>query len=645
METKRIGKEARCLFALILLYAATRLPVILSNTETISLNLYRGTVAKEFLLGFNLPWWNYLTDPYALAPVFNGILTAPFFLLFGESLFALKLVPFVWHLFSLIIWYFVWRSCFSQRQAFFISLLFIFTSPWIIQFTTSNHGTHCEMILWIGLSLLVFRRVVEGRVGAVWGGLFLGLLGGFASALILTYLVTTAIVFLYSFLCRQKWRFYFLYAVGFLVGFSPMLYYNAFHTSWKGVAKVSEFYFWGFDGQAILDNFSRVFMNWETGLGGLFGFWDLQAPWGLALGVTYLFLYLFSLLFLIYRRWGFWKNLSGRWDAEAFGLMYQLFHIFLMVMATAGWGLQYAMPMVPFIGMTIVSSASALPLLWRRSLLSFGILAGIVGNFLAIDWKRMGETRHLQGFSYGEMGETIGYMFGYDLDLFQQKIGKIMEGKSADGVELFYKNLHDEVVGLNAREDIPKRLTFIRHLPEALHPVFYQKLGIHLSILLQSDSGGVEEILQEYGISKNFYPDIYYGFVLGLNRTDLNGEGLVKKGLAICEKVPALSKSGCYEGVGALVDPDYWQGKVAHHIAVVLKIPKDYHPDYFHGLGRYWTSIWVEQPKSIEDFLRSLNAGERGWFFEGMREELAFVEDPWRKSEWLKKLKSLSEVF
>lgn len=647
METKRIGKDTGCLFVLIVLYLVSRLPVILSSSATTDRSLLQGVVAKEFLEGFTLPWWNYLIEAYALAPLFNGLLTAPFFLLFGETMFSLKLVPFFWHLISLIVWYYVWRPCFTLKQTFFVMLLFIFTTPWIIQFSTFNDGKHCDMILWTGISLLILRRVVTGGMSAGLGGFLLGVLGGFASGLILTYLGTAVIIWIYLILSRQKKRVFLMYLIGFLVGFSPMLYHNAFHVSWLGLGKIEELYGW-LGGEIEWIYLWRLFIplllsDLRNGVGGLFGFWDLGSPWNLVLGYFYLYLYLFSLAILIYRKWGFWKGLSRRFDAESFGLMYQLFHLFLMMMAIFSWGLQYAMPMVPFIGMTIVSSASVFGLWWRRGIGAFCLLAGIIGVALSMDWKQMGQTRHLQGFSYREMGWSLNYQLnrqsGVGFDLFWKLSDQFLKGRKPEIIKAFYQGVDGDEYFFHAKEEIPKRLNFIRHLPESLHPLYYRKFGKRLTPLLASDLERFESILQEYEISKNFYPDIYYGFVMGLIHSDI-GEGLYTEGLQICSDAPEFTKSACYEGVGAVADEDYpiSKSKFLNHLKYIAEIPDKYRPPYFLGIGRCFFPLWIKDSKEVKGFIDSLTEEELRWFYKGILSEIELVEDPWRQKELEKRL-------
>src|SRR3989442_6854288 len=95
----------------LLLFVASRLlNVALIHPSYLLINfsgdeLYRGTIAQELLTGLTLPFTEYRADNYALGSLVIGALAAGFFLLFGPTVFALKLAPLLMFTLALAFWY------------------------------------------------------------------------------------------------------------------------------------------------------------------------------------------------------------------------------------------------------------------------------------------------------------------------------------------------------------------------------------------------------------------------------------------------------------------------------------------------------------------------------------------------------------
>jgi len=83
---------------ILLLFVASRLLyVVLIHPSDLSPQLgdelYVGTIAQELVTGSTLPFVEYRANNFALGTVVIGALAAGFFLLFGPTVFALKLAP------------------------------------------------------------------------------------------------------------------------------------------------------------------------------------------------------------------------------------------------------------------------------------------------------------------------------------------------------------------------------------------------------------------------------------------------------------------------------------------------------------------------------------------------------------------------
>lgn len=616
------------LFALLILYCLIRIPQVLSYSDTISYELYRGTIALEWMEGLKLPLGDYLTDFYSWAPVFNGLLTAPFFLLFGENLFALKLVPFFWHFFSLITWFYVWRLYFSPKETFLILILFVLAPPRIVEYMLSNHGTHFETILWTALSILILNRIVQKEGRVFQGGLLLGLIGGFSSSLIPTNLVTVVVILISAVLAKAEKRFFLAYALTFLVGFCPWLVFNVQH-DWSGLEWPKQLFIYHITFEQLAQNLWDLFFKWNQGLRGLFRFDIFHKPFGTITTISYLILYPLCLIVACIRK-----------RMDRFSLLFQLLFLGIVLVAQYGWVEYYLFPLVPFIGMTIISAVQNAHPLLKNGVVGFCILSGLMGNLLLVNWSGMGRNLFIQGYSFGELANVMEHRFGQDITLFQEKERRLFENRSSVFRKAFYQNLPPDIFAISEEKGIDKILLYIKAAPEEFQPVLFEKLGVQLGLIFDFDPDRLNHDLKEYQIPASFYPFIYRGAVSGLNQVNLPMSERIQKGLAFCSRITLDAKVSCYEGIGALVEPGYVSSKISNHFVFVNQIPEVYRQPYFWGVGRYFASIWVHEGDVAENFMASLKPEEQSWFKEGIKKEISFMEDPWIRNELIKNLSS-----
>ncbi len=163
---KSINAWGLILAGLCLLFLAVRLTVLLSaGSYAFEVEeLYRGAIAKEMITGLKMPLLNYQADHYSGGSLVIGALAVPFFLLFGTSLFALKLAPLSVALGTLILMFVFIRKHFGTPAAVWASLLFIIAPPSFTQLSLVAMGFHSESIIWsIGIVILFYRYFFCGR--------------------------------------------------------------------------------------------------------------------------------------------------------------------------------------------------------------------------------------------------------------------------------------------------------------------------------------------------------------------------------------------------------------------------------------------------------------------------------------------------
>ena len=95
----------------------------------LSEELSRGTIAQELVTGLTLPFAEYRADDYSGGSLMIGALAAGFFLLFGPTVFSLKLAPLLLFTLTLVFWYRTIQQAAGDRVAGYFAILFCFSPP------------------------------------------------------------------------------------------------------------------------------------------------------------------------------------------------------------------------------------------------------------------------------------------------------------------------------------------------------------------------------------------------------------------------------------------------------------------------------------------------------------------------------------
>jgi len=234
--------KKNALYILILLFLILRLWILCSgafmwNDE----ELYNGTITKEILAGLNLPLFDYQYTPHNGGTIIVGILAIPFFILFGDSYFSLKLVALGFSLLTLVILFTILKSYLDLRYAVLASLLFIFSPPLFTQSTLISWGAHTEAIALSFLNILIFFKIFFSQEGYYFKEvkrsyplIFLsGLSAGFSLYFAYINFYSILLCFFFWFVLDRLFFFkktFLIYVGGFIIGFSPWIYYNITHS-------------------------------------------------------------------------------------------------------------------------------------------------------------------------------------------------------------------------------------------------------------------------------------------------------------------------------------------------------------------------------------------------------------------------------
>src|SRR5437867_6545916 len=191
--------------------------------------LYRGTIAQELVTGVKMPFIEYRADNYSGGSLVIGALAAGFFLLFGPTLFALKLAPLLVFTLALVFWYWTIQRYAGERVAGSFALLFCFSPPLLTAYSVAALGGHGESLLFSALTVFLLFKMLSDEGGRLEYPVLLGLTAGvglwFAYIYGLTLLATLGF-----WLWHDKGRFgrprVFWFALGFVLGFFSWISIN-----------------------------------------------------------------------------------------------------------------------------------------------------------------------------------------------------------------------------------------------------------------------------------------------------------------------------------------------------------------------------------------------------------------------------------
>src|SRR5712691_6465001 len=201
---------------LLLLFVASRLlyvvlidpSYLVSSDSYLSEELYRGTIAQEVVTGLEMPFTEYLADSHEAGSLVIGGLAAGFFLLFGPTVFALKLAPLF---------------------LFTLALLFCVSPPLFTAHSVTAMGFHSESIVFSALTVFLLFRMLSDETGSLALPALLGLTAGFGLWFAYIYGLTL-LAMLGFWVWHDKGRFWrprvLWFALGFVAGFSPWIIMN-----------------------------------------------------------------------------------------------------------------------------------------------------------------------------------------------------------------------------------------------------------------------------------------------------------------------------------------------------------------------------------------------------------------------------------
>lgn len=569
------------LFSLVCLFLVFRLLVLFTYSNRLYEleELYRGTVAREIIHGPLIPLWEYLDFKVEYFPggtLVAGILAVPFFLLFGETYFSLKLVGLLFALGAFILWYLFLDKFFSRRTAVVTALIFIFCAPFYTMSSLITWGAHPEANFFTILSLYLFYNIffISREKKALWF-LALGLVSGFGVWFVQTYLVTVIFILGFWYVFDKNFfrgKDFFAFVCGCVIGFSPAFYY-AFSYDRD---------IWAINGKSLFSDLLACDLNviipkalklFGSDLPNSFLFANFLNVGGRVFSYLYYSLFISAFIYLI---WNHRKDIMkiiagiiypltlkeagvspGMLSRESIILVYPLFFFLCYLFSSYSilplpwedprvWphyiGYRYMIPLMPFIlavlGM-FLAKMRAKAVFWMFAVLILGL--GFLGNLNIISFKNFGGFLSDRGYSYNIIGDKIGLRISEGLKEYISPFNNL---------ELKYRREFYDGLGSGIawrlRDKNPDEIinVFNMEINKEYHPYLYRGWGA----LFSPDYP--EEFARSVFIAGNmiapeYKPFFYEGF--GRNMYFFEGLKMTRKFLS---EVEQMYRPYCYKGLG-----------------------------------------------------------------------------------------------
>jgi hypothetical protein len=482
------------LLGVVLLFLGVRLlyPVLFMPPDNLidSEDLVRGTLPHDLIHGgLKVPLWDYLADYYSGGSIVVGLLAIPFFLVFGSSLFALRLVAILFSLAVLLVWYAFAARNFAPRAALFTALFFAVPPPVYLEASSRAMGFHTESMFFSAVAFLLLFEMLRRDDGGVRWPIGLGLTLGFGTWFCYTTFVSVVIVLLWwlwhdhRIVGRKSFA---LFATFFALGFAPWVPANLSH-HFRGLEFLEEGLRYHYL-QGLPETAWRIVKTTLWYLPTMFV--DDEAPGirAFAWPVVYMILFGSALLYLLVRD----RPQARFFAAPPAGWFFAFASIvYVVAVSTTRYGLSpygslYLVPMLPF---SFGAAGRSLADVWRKGRWSHAAAVAVLAVALGgdglglasrMDFRWPGASFTMPGYSYAQLADAIDLRHPSDYPHFASLSPRVEQTMTPSERSEFFSHLWLPNGYRVKREAIAVEARRFAEFPEPARSIGYLQLGIVL---------------------------------------------------------------------------------------------------------------------------------------------------------------------
>ena len=501
----------RGLILVVLLFLGVRFlyPVLFVSASNFTLqeDLIRGTLAHDLLHGgLKVPFWDYLADHYSGGSIVVGLLAVPFFVLFGSTLFALRLVAILFSLAVLLVWYaFVARN-FDSRAALFTALFFVVPPPGYLEGSSLAMGYHTESMLFSAVAFLLLFEILRRHDQNIRLSAGLGLTLGFGSWFCYTTFVSVPIVLVWWFWNDRRFvlrKSFALFLIFFALGFAPWISANLSH-DFRGLEFLElglrYHYVWGAPQTA-----ERIVKAAFWCVPTMFD--PFQGSRSLVWTVAHAIPFVGSLLYLVVRN----RRRESVLVTPPPGSFFTAASLVYVVAVSATryalepYGSLYLAPMLPLLfgaaGLSLsdVWGTGRWPRAAASVVLGVTMIGGGLGLARNLDFRWPGASFTMPGYSHGQLAVAIELRRPYDHAYYASLLPRVARTMTMSERSEFLRrllSLIDYDLELDGIAAVVRRFA---EFPEPARSIGYFQLGVALEARLGGrEASPIQRLLQEY---------------------------------------------------------------------------------------------------------------------------------------------------
>ena len=636
------------LFALILFFLAIRLLILFSGVDNLIYHeeIDIGTAAKIQIDGISPTLISRHANNYRWGGIILGILTVPFFLLFGDSLVVLRAVPMLFSLGTLVLLYLLLFNFFNRRAAILASLLFILSPPNYIKGSFVATGGYTEINFFSILAIFLFYKIFFGEgANRKYLYAFFGIVSGFALYYDYTFLLTLSCCLLFWFtfdkgiLLKKNFHIFVLF---FLIGFSLWFYHNLTH-NWNAlfIMRDESLLSW-YTKNSFLHSLIRIKDLVIFNIPSSFSFKDFFFLSENLVSYTYYFILASSFigLFWLQRKaiagffWGLiplrrFRMFPGMISRETFLIIY----VVMFVLAYAFCGTSYlskregdlvfphrfvifmvpALFMITSIFLTRITN-NKYGIFISRVFASVLILIGLINNVGMISMQNYRISALPDGFNYIDSGHALRRIFGDSIEQFSDFINKIDKKYRRFFYDGYKWAVPIDENNFSVKDYVQKKI--MGSIDKGYWPFAYENLGKVIGQNLRYSKDLDEEL--KSSADKVFYPYFYIGL----------GRSFINKGIDERE----------YNYIYGIIDKQYWR--------------------YFHeGMGIEMDIMFIDDHQKFSQFMSTIDTEAKRDIYAGFakgreypRMSYDIFQAGFRKiahsiKEWKKRVTDIEEEF
>lgn len=224
---KKILKN-KLLWIIVIIFIISRLSVLIENQNIYAEERRLGLISKHIVEKDDYSVFDY-GHAFEGSIVLESYLAAPFIYFFGMSRTTVRLVPFIFSLILIIIFFLFLEKNFNKKVAVISSLLYIFSPFYFIRLNVLEDFGRFIGMFFSFVMIFFFYQIFFNKKTTKPNFILFGIFSGLGVWAYPTPMITLLVSFIFWFAFDKKFFLknnFFIFLISFIIGFLPRIYYK-----------------------------------------------------------------------------------------------------------------------------------------------------------------------------------------------------------------------------------------------------------------------------------------------------------------------------------------------------------------------------------------------------------------------------------